>query len=230
MENYKPLKEDNNYLIYDDGRLFSKKTNRFLKGKVDNIGYQVYGLTFHNSALGTYKKYMYAHRLVAEYFLDNPNNLPVVNHKDENRLNNNVNNLEWVTYKENTAQYLNNNKRIVRKPKYFKKDLPGEKWLPIKDHAKYEISNMGRLRNIRTNRLLHYDESHTYARVCLIDDTGHKHHSFVHRLVYCTFNDDYDLDNFVVDHIDANPLNNKLSNLQKITQSENTKRQARNQK
>ena len=37
--NYKELKEDNDYLIYEDGKLFSKKTGRFLKGKIDNVGY-----------------------------------------------------------------------------------------------------------------------------------------------------------------------------------------------
>jgi hypothetical protein len=41
------------------------------------------------------------HRMVAQTFLDNPNNLPVVNHKDTNILNNQVDNLEWVTYKQN---------------------------------------------------------------------------------------------------------------------------------
>lgn len=227
---YKPLKEDANYLIYSDGRLYSKKKNRFLTGKVDNVGYRTFVLTFHNSALGTYSKNVYAHRLVAEYFIPNPDNLPVVNHIDENRLNNNVDNLEWVTYKENYHKYLQNNKRIVRKPKYYKKDLPGEKWLPIKDHSKYEISNMARIRNVNTNRLLHFDEAHTYARVNLTDDTGKKHNVTVHKVVYCTFHNDYDLEGYVIDHIDANPSNNVLSNLQKITPSENTLKQQRNRK
>lgn len=233
-EHFKELKEDSNYIIFDDGKLYSKKVKRFLKGKIDNVGYHTYVVTFHNAGLGTCKKFLYAHRLVAEYFIPNPNNYPFVNHIDENRLNNKAENLEWVSYKDNYKKYRKNNweKRLLNhKPtRYIEKNLPGEEWRDIRYHSSYQVSNMGRIRNKRTYKWLKQDCSHTYSRVCLIDDSKRKHNVTVHRLVYCTFADDYNLNNFVIDHIDNNPKNNKFSNLQKITQSENTKKQSRNQK
>jgi len=47
------------------------------------------------------KKNMYIHRLVAEAFIDNPENKKFVNHIDYNKSNNNIDNLEWVTASEN---------------------------------------------------------------------------------------------------------------------------------
>ena len=63
-----------------------------------NRGYKTIKLV--SSVTGKHNRF-YVHRLVAMTFLDNPNHLPHVNHIDENRSNNNVNNLEWCTQVHN---------------------------------------------------------------------------------------------------------------------------------
>jgi len=80
----------NNYYISRDGKIFNSKN----KQKYTYVKNGYHNLSLNNK--------MYAvHRLVALTYLKNPNNHPVVNHIDENKLNNNVDNLEWVTQKEN---------------------------------------------------------------------------------------------------------------------------------
>ena len=172
------LKEDSDYVIYNDGRLFSKKTNKFLKGKIDNMGYQTYGLAIGDKISSTGRKLskmVYAHRLVAEYFLDNPDNLPYVHHKDENKLNNHVSNLEWVTAQQN-KEYSLKDKQNRKKPKYFEKNLPGEKWMTIPEHLNYDVSSCGRVRNNRTNRLLHLDKNQKYLRISFPVNGKTKHY------------------------------------------------------
>lgn len=84
------------YLVSNTGEVKHKRTERILMGSKVN-GYRFVNLNNNNNT----KMNRLIHRLVAETFLENPENKPVVNHKDTNILNNNVNNLEWVTYKEN---------------------------------------------------------------------------------------------------------------------------------
>lgn len=71
-----------------------------------DIGYKQVRLT--NDYNKDSKLFM-IHRLVAEAFIDNPENKQTVNHKDGNKHNNNVDNLEWATYSENNQHAYDNN-------------------------------------------------------------------------------------------------------------------------
>lgn len=110
----KNLKEYNfsNYCLYPDGRIFSLYCNRFMKPSPAQ-GYLHLALTDDNGKL---VKNIKIHRLVAKVFIPNPENKSQVNHKDGNKLNNHVNNLEWVTPSENT---LHANVSGLRKPTFL---------------------------------------------------------------------------------------------------------------
>lgn len=85
------------YEVFEDGRVYSHKTKRFLKPNVSSNGYASVEL-FNDDG----SKRLSVHRLVAEAFIPNPHSYPCVNHKDENRLNNCASNLEWCTYRYNS--------------------------------------------------------------------------------------------------------------------------------
>lgn len=108
------------YYITQDGRCYNSRTNKYLIGQ-ENIKnhYFSYNLTMPNGQ----KKRCYAHRLVAEAFLDKPSkNHTEVNHKDGNKLNNCVDNLEWVTPQENQQHALQKELRKFNHVFCFTKD------------------------------------------------------------------------------------------------------------
>lgn len=84
------------YAVTEDGRVWSYRSQKFLKLYSDCWGYYRVGLWERNKM----KNYQ-VHRLVANAYIPNPNNYPCVNHKDEDKSNNNVSNLEWCTYAYN---------------------------------------------------------------------------------------------------------------------------------
>lgn len=92
------------FQISNLGRLFSKRRNKILKCRVTKSGYEEIH-TYVNKKSVFFK----IHRLVAIAFIDNPENKPEVNHIDCDKLNNKVDNLEWVTGSENVIHAYENN-------------------------------------------------------------------------------------------------------------------------
>lgn len=93
MELYKVIKDFEDYLIYNDGRIYSTKRQQFL-----NIGNHFNGRGYREVRLWKDGKryYKHLHRLLAEAFIPNPENLRTVNHIDGNKDNNSLSNLEWM--------------------------------------------------------------------------------------------------------------------------------------
>lgn len=87
--------------VYQDGRLKYKKPEKILKGYKLSCGYMMVDLRVNCN-----RERKTIHRLVAEAYLPNKENKPMVNHIDGDKLNNSVENLEWVTGSENVIHAL----------------------------------------------------------------------------------------------------------------------------
>jgi uncharacterized protein YjcR len=95
-EVYIPVKGlEEKYVITNFGRLYTFHKNRFVKGIINPDGFIKYNMG---------EKSIVAHQLVANHFSDNPNNYPYVIHKDGDKSNNHINNLEWT---DNVITYRN---------------------------------------------------------------------------------------------------------------------------
>lgn len=207
---------DTNYEIYDDGRIYNKKTHKFLKGTTKRNEYLSVQLT-----IGGKVKTLMVHRLVAENFLDNPDNLQVVHHIDGDKLNNNVSNLMWIDTKEHSK--LSNSNRVTKRKSAEKVTIlpeTGDYWMPVANHDGYIISRKGEVINIKTKKYLCGSMRNGYVRVTL----GDKPYS-LHRLVYESFVGPI---SGIIDHIDGDKTNNSLENLRDVSQSENAKNAQKN--
>lgn len=114
------------YQVSNLGRVKSLNFNhtneeKILKPKKERKGYLRIGIYKNNI-----QKYYSVHRLVAEAFLSNTNNFPEVNHRDENKENNCVSNLEWCDKKYNCNYGTRNKRRVEKQSKQvFQLDLQG---------------------------------------------------------------------------------------------------------
>lgn len=106
MEIWRPITGTKGFIeVSNKGRARSllRGTPKVLKTQVDNKGYHRVRVTIEREKV-TYK----VHREVARVFIPNPDGLPQVNHKDGNKSNNSVDNLEWITNKDNAHHAIAN--------------------------------------------------------------------------------------------------------------------------
>ena len=101
-----------NYLISKDGQCYSTKTNRIRKIEINESGYCRIKLMNGTSKEGDK---FYVHQLVAQAYIPNPNNYDQVNHKDFDKHNNNVDNLEWCNLPMNMQHNADNKPETSRK-------------------------------------------------------------------------------------------------------------------
>ena len=100
-------------IIKDNYKSRNSKNSKMkaIKPCIKDNGYLQVGL-YQKRSKKNYKKYM--HRLVAETFIPNPNNYPIINHKNGNKKDNRVENLEWCNYSHNIEHAYNNNLRTKK--------------------------------------------------------------------------------------------------------------------
>ena len=112
-EIWKPVKDFDNYNVSNFGNIKICKTDKLIKmTKPGNIGYFKLTVKDNTGKCHTCQ----AHRIVAEAFVPNPDCKKIVNHKDGNKTNNNISNLEWTTSSENISHAVKEN--LLKKHSY----------------------------------------------------------------------------------------------------------------
>jgi hypothetical protein len=129
------------YEVSSIGRILSRRTNRFLKPNVMVHGYVCVHLYSGGKQTRVVKT---VHQLVAQAFIPNPQNYREVNHKNFLRRDNRVENLEWVTRKENVAHALAAGRRVKPEKRIMGFNLHTKTMVRFESQIAAEITLRGR--------------------------------------------------------------------------------------
>ena len=198
--------QETDYTVRDDGTIWNKKRNKEIKGTRARNEYLTVQLT-----LGGELKSVMTHRLVAEYFCDNPYGFNIVSHINGISDDNRATNLMWVEHKAPER------KQALKKHNMKEEDLKKDWHLItcIDGNTDYYITEDGEVANLTKKIMCSLANRNGYKRVQL-----NKKLYSVHCLVWQTFRGAIP-NGMVIDHIDGNRGNNALSNLRLVSQSEN---------
>lgn len=213
--------QETNYTITEEGTITNTKTGRVLTGTLARNDYPTVQLSLNGKV---YSKMI--HRLVAEYFCPNPNNYPLVHHKDEDKLNYRASNLEWVDNSINMSSITSRKQPSKPKEIDLSQILKNDEWRPIQNYPDFLINKKGEIINQKTKKQIAQSDRNGYRRAYLRNDEGRSIFS-VHKLVYESFVGPIP-ENHLIDHIDGKRANNDLSNLRLVSQSENMYNAMRN--
>lgn len=197
-----------NYEVSDDGKIFNIKTGKELKGTYKTNEYHSVILTIEGK-----NKTFLVHRLIAQAFIDNPNNYPIVDHINQNKYDNRIENLRWVDYSTNSQ---NVSRKKPEKAGYWNEDFD-EHWKQLPINLDYYISDNGIVVKGKNNRIISQATRNGYKRVLI-----NKKLFSVHRLMWEAFNGPIP-DKMQVDHINGDKADNRLENLRLVSGSDNMK-------
>jgi hypothetical protein len=151
------------YYATEDGHIYSSKSRRLITERLNNKGYKIVNLSIDGKC-----KTFSVHRLIAQAYIPNPDNLPTINHKNGIKTDNRIENLEWVTFSENTTHAVATGLlmpakgRGTKNGRFEDEDIKRIKELYSQGLSQYKIAEMY---NVTRGTIQQILNGHTYSYV-----------------------------------------------------------------
>jgi len=146
-----------NFIIDENGNIKNLKTGNLMTAYIGKTGYYHVNLNYNHKV-----KNIRLHKALAETFIDNPNNYPIVHHKDENKLNYSLENLEWTTPAKNVQYHIQyeirNNNVYFNKRKLSAEDI---KYIKENQHI-YSRSELSKKFNVSKTTIINVCKGYCY--------------------------------------------------------------------